>query len=551
MSTLPKRVERLRYLQELQTRAQELEARKYNSQPVLWAKERLGEYLWAKQREICESVVLNRYTAVQSCHDAGKSFVASRVGSWWLDAHTLGEAFLVSTAPTAAQVEAILWREITRAHKKGNLAGRIVSAGFPQWKMDDGELIGYGRKPNDYDDSAFQGIHARYPLIIVDEAGGVPRGLFDAVDALATNEDARVLAIGNPDDPGSHFAQICKPNSGWNVIRIDGLRTPNMTATEIGSGRYPLLAALMAEEGIEPNDEAVPEGIRPLLLSPLWVEERLHRWVGPVSEGEQTIGQKAAQSALFTAKVRGLFPESGMSGVIPLGWVERAIDRWRDWNARRMHNHDLPGRRVIGVDVAREGEDETCIVIRQGWAVEEIRRYAGLDTMETVDRTLQVLDYPQALSVVDVIGVGAGVVDRLRQMRRDVIAFNASAQSGRRDVTGEFGFQNDRAAAWWRMRELLDPSKGSQVMLPDDDHMRVDLTAPRWSIKQGAKIAIESKDDIRKRLGRSTDTGDAVVQSFWVDGLPINAYDGAGAVDWTSERIPDGAIPWGNDEEFV
>ena len=73
------------------------------------------------------------------------------------------------------------------------------------------ELVAFVRKPADHDQSAFQGIHALRPLILVDEVCGVPKSIFDAVDALATNSNARVLAIGNPDDPASHFAQICTP----------------------------------------------------------------------------------------------------------------------------------------------------------------------------------------------------------------------------------------------------------------------------------------------------------------------------------------------------
>ncbi|WP_262402743.1 hypothetical protein [Actinomadura sp. CNU-125] len=231
----------------------------YRTDPVGWVRDKLGEHLWSKQAEIAQSLVTNRYTAVQSCHDAGKSFTASRLTAWWLDVHPPGEAFVVTTAPTAAQVSAILWREIGKAHKKGRLFGRITGGTVPEWKLADGEIVAYGRKPADYDQAAFQGIHARYVLVIVDEACGIPRSLFDAVDALATNEAARVLAIGNPDDPASHFSEICRPGSGWNIIRIDGLATPNMTAEAVAGHRA--LADLFEREGLEPSSEPIPEGL--------------------------------------------------------------------------------------------------------------------------------------------------------------------------------------------------------------------------------------------------------------------------------------------------
>src|SRR6185503_5507907 len=89
--------------------------------PVKWAKEKLNESLWSKQREIIYSVRDNRRTAVKSCHSAGKSFLAARAICWFLDSSVIGESFCVSSAPTFRQVRAILWREISRAHAKGNL----------------------------------------------------------------------------------------------------------------------------------------------------------------------------------------------------------------------------------------------------------------------------------------------------------------------------------------------------------------------------------------------------------------------------------------------
>jgi hypothetical protein len=86
--------------------------------PVGWVEGRLGEFLWRKQREIAASVRDNRRTAVKSCHNAGKSFLASRIAAWWLDTHPPGEAFVVSTAPTYKQVHAILWEEIRGAARR-------------------------------------------------------------------------------------------------------------------------------------------------------------------------------------------------------------------------------------------------------------------------------------------------------------------------------------------------------------------------------------------------------------------------------------------------
>jgi len=122
---------------------------------------------------------------------------------------------------------------------------------------------------------------------------------------------------------------------------------------------------------------------------------------------------------------------------------------------------------------------------------------------------------------VDVIGIGAGVVDRLVEQDFPVEPFNASERTVRTDESGELGFTNKRSAAWWNLRELLDPdSQWDPISLPPDDNLIGDLTSPLWKVTSGGKIQLESKDDIKKRLNRSTDDGDAVVMAFW-PGEPV------------------------------
>jgi hypothetical protein len=250
---------------------------KYLNDPVGWMVSH-GGFMWSKQRQVANSLVANRYTAVHSCHGTGKSFDASALACWWLDVHKQGEAFVVTTAPTWNQVHAILWREMRKLHRKAGLDGRLTLDA--RWymgdsghgiKLGDEELVAYGRKPADYDQAAFQGIHARYVLVIIDEACGVPKLLYDAVDSLVTNDNSRVLAIGNPDDPASQFNEVCKPGSAWNPIHISYLDTPAFTGEE------------------------VPDWLTELLISNTWVEERKKAW------GEN--------SPTYVSKVLGEFPD--------------------------------------------------------------------------------------------------------------------------------------------------------------------------------------------------------------------------------------------------
>jgi hypothetical protein len=496
--------------------------------PVRYANTTMNTSLWSEQVCILESVRDNRYTVVPSAHDLGKTFLASVASAAWLgdtDAHPLGEAFVVSTAPTAQQVSAILWREIKKHHKRCNLPGYITMGGQPEWKLDDGELVGYGRKPADYDDTGFQGLHARFVLIIADEAAGIPKQLWDAIDAIATNENARVLAIGNPKAGQTHFRSVCNVGSGWNRIHLDGLRSPNMTEQAVR--QYPELHQYMLEQGIPFSTEKVSPLLREHLLSPLWVYERMQRWGVQRSEDGTW-----STSPLWEEKVRGQFPTDDDWAVIPLSWVEAAIARWYAYD----HSREPRGQRTFAVDVARYGDDENAIADRTGYVVHSVTRFGEVDTMTTANRVRTLLEYPASRAVIDVIGVGAGVYDRLVEQGKNAMTFNSSVKTSAKDSTGEFTFPNTRSAAWWNLRELLDPSAGPTLCLPDNEQMVVDLTAPRFTYATGAKIVVEPKENTHKRLGRSPDSGDAVVMAFWVDRKdPMSIGEGF-ATQWTDSN---------------
>src|SRR4051812_2480505 len=159
--------------------------------PDLWVREALGEWPWSKQTEIMRALAAHRKVAVHSGHGIGKDWVASRVVAWWLT--TFDNALALSTAPTGAQVRSILWREIRAAHRKGRLAGYCNQT---EWVAANGDVIGMGRKPADTDEHAFQGLHEERILVVLDEAGGIPEGLFEDAEKLVTTAESRILAIG-------------------------------------------------------------------------------------------------------------------------------------------------------------------------------------------------------------------------------------------------------------------------------------------------------------------------------------------------------------------
>lgn len=470
--------------------ARRTQADRWRADPVAWVNERLGEFVWSGQARIMRSVATDPLVAVQSCHGSGKSHLAARLIAWYISVYPPGQVFAVTTAPTSAQVRAILWRYIRQVHGRAGLAGDVMQTA--EWKID-GELVAMGRKPNSYDDAAFQGLHAPVGvLVVIDEASGVDEQLWVAADSLATTPASRILAIGNPDVPGSHFHRVCTTERGWTRHTISAFDTPAFTG------------------------EQVPEAVANALVSREWVDDKRLRW------GEQ--------NPLYRAKVCAEFADSD-DGLIPLSWVRAANARWHTWNDAGAR--EVGGRRIIGVDVARYGEDATCLAIREGDVIRRIDTHHKLDTTQTTALVEAELDFPRSVAIVDVIGVGAGVVDQLRSRHRNVVAFNAAQATRRRDSTGSWKFNSSRSAAWWNLRELLDPAAGATLALPEDDELTAELCAPRWQIGTGNTLRVESKDDIRKRIGRSTDRADAVIQALW-----HNPSSGRIDRDDDGERVP-------------
>jgi hypothetical protein len=461
----PQRIERVTAF-DLVAEGIELEQRQREmaADPVVWINNVLDEEPWSKQREIAYSVRDVRRTAVKSCHDVGKSYIASRIVCWWIAAHPPGEAFVVTSAPTFQQVRAILWREIGKAHSKGRLIGTMNET---EWKIGK-ELVGFGRKPSDYSPTAFQGIHARYVLVVLDEACGVPESLWDAADTLIPNESSRILAIGNPDDPTTEFSKICKPGTDWNKISISAFDSPNFT------GEY-----------VRPE-------VSELLISPTWVEEKRKKW------GEN--------HPFWQSKVLGEFPQQSATALLPLDQLFAAARR------EIMPTEDDIAHTTIGVDVARFGNDRTVISMRQGGKARIIHKAVGNDTMETAAIVRKYIHAYQAeLAAIDTIGVGAGVFDRLSEQEEPVFAMIASARA--KDF---ITFSNARAEWYWNLREILE--RGELDIDEEDEELLSELASLQFKVDTRGRILIESKEDMKKRGLPSPDLADGLVLSF---GAPV------------------------------
>lgn len=454
----------------------------YLLDPVRFARDTFGAQPWSKQREILEALRDHDKVAVRSSHGIGKTFTAAQAVLWFLAVHA--NSRVITTAPTWTQVEQLLWRAIRGQVAKAHDAGQGEMFPRPHTtKLELGpEWFAIGQSTDQPE--RFQGHHADHLLLVVDEASGVAEAIFEAAEGFLTAEGAKVLLIGNPTQLGGQFYRaFTSESTRWHQIHVSTLDTPNYTG------------------------EQVPADVARALPRKDWAAEMAEAW------GED--------SPVYQVRVLGNFATNAADSVIPLAWVEAAQWRWREQHDR---GEDLGPLKTIGADIARTGTDRTVLAPRHGLTITELKRLPHQGTMETAGHlkgALSVMsDNPLLMptAIVDVIGIGAGVVDRLRELEVGVVAFNASEATTRRDKTGQLGFINKRAAAWWNLREMLDPANDIPVALPPDDKLTGDLTTPKWTVQSGGKIKIESKDEIRKRLGRSTDDGDAVVQAFWPEG---------------------------------
>lgn len=460
----------------------------YHDNPARFVREcirwQAGDGPTEYQLENLIALAEHRRVAVRGPHGLGKTATNAWAILWFaLTRDIAGEDWKVPTTASAwRQLTNFLWPEVRKWARRLDW-DRIGRAPFTKMelmqlnlRLETGEAFAAACS----DPATIEGVHADQVLYIYDEAKTIPAEMFDASEGAFsgagadTAQEAFALASSTPGAPDGRFYALHKREAGledWHAIHVTLEDT-------ISAGR----------------------------VSADWAEQRKRQW--------------GAKSAVFINRVLGEFASSDEDGVIPLAWVEAANERWH-----QLDLDELGPLTTVGADIARSGADRTVLALRYGNVIRELRRLPKQSTMDTagmIRGVLQANQHPvlSPVALVDVIGIGAGVVDRLRELGENVAPFNASESTNRLDRSGELGFTSKRAAAWWNLREMLDPDSKLDVALPPEDLLTGDLTAPRWRVMSGGRIQVESKDDIRKRLGRSTDDGDAVVMGFWPEGGP-------------------------------
>lgn len=430
------------------------------------------------QQDILGYFPTEHRVAVRGPHGLGKTSLLSWIILWFActrEARGI-DWKIATTAGAWHQLTHYLWPEI---HKWANLLRPEIcnSLGITPGKtllqlnlrLRHGE--GFAVASNRAE--LIEGAHATQLMYVYDEAKSIDPATWDAAEGafsgggFDTRSEAFAVAASTPGQSSGRFYEICMKRPGY--------------------------------EDWVPRHVTLEEAVKAGQISTLWANQRKRQW--------------GAHSPLYLNRVLGEFASSAADTVIPLSWIEAAQTRWQSWKAK---GSALPDMDQVAVDVGRGG-NKTVIAPRHDNIIPKLIRTNVADTMIVADTVKDILEQnPGAYAMIDVVGIGAGVFDRLRQLQKPCHAFNAGSKSPFTDVSGELTFVNRRAEAWWRMRELLDPnSPGDQIIIPEDKEGIIagDLSEPKWH-DPGGRILVEEKEEVARRLGRSTDDGDAIIMAF-------------------------------------
>ena len=481
--------------------------------PINFACNTLRVEPWHKQKQILNAIAANRSVAVRSCNGAGKTFTAAVVILWWLMSYD--NAIVITTAPSERQVREILWRELRNLYVpiRDKIGGKLTRTRLEFSP----KRYAYGFSTNTED--RFQGFHSGNILVIVDEASGVDEFIYNAISGVTTSRNSKLLLIGNPHGyAGTFYNAFHKDRKQFETIHISAFDLPafkdqGITEENIKDVEYPdpitddtddtddipagntvfparntVIPAdntvFPAEAGIQGNINYADSLIG--LSSPQWALDLFNRQ-GP-------------QSSVYQTRVLGQFPEEADDTLIPLRDVEAAVKR----------NSPIPPdtKPVMGVDVARFGNDKTVIIIRQGPRVLHIDELRKSDIVNTTGAVITAaLRYKVKDIIVDEIGVGAGVLDNLKADRR----FNAQGLNGSNSPSNNEKYLNLRAEVFDGLRQRF---ADGDVAMPNDPELISQLASLTYKYNARGQLQLESKDQIRSVGRQSPDKADAIALAF-------------------------------------
>ena len=429
-----------------------------------------GPRKWQREvlTDLAEHIKTNRgkidFDTLREAISSGRGIGKSALVSWltiWMLSTRIGSTTIIS-ANSEAQLRSVTWAEITKwlamslnshwfevsatrlmpAKWITELVERDLKKGTRYWGVE-------GRLWSAENPDAYAGVHNfDGVMVIFDEASGIDDGIWSVTSGFFTeNTPNRFwLAFSNPRRNTGYFYETFHSKREFWKTKVVDART------------------------VEGTDKAVYQ---------------------------QIIDEYGADSSQAHVEVYGEFPNAGDDQFISSGLVDDAMTRPK--------YQDMSAPIIIGVDPARFGADATVIAIRQGRDIVRIDRHRGDDTMTVVGHIIEVIEeFKPALTVIDEGGLGAGIVDRLKEQRYKIKGVNFGNKSAKPIMYG-----NKRAEMWGSMREWL-----KSASIPKDRFLKTDLISPMMKPDSKGTIFLESKKDMKARGLASPDAADAICVTF-------------------------------------
>jgi hypothetical protein len=360
----------------------------------------------------------------------------------------------------------------------------------------------------------FSGKHAPFLLFIVDEGDAVPGEVYKGIESCMSGGFARLLIMFNPRGEYGPVAQMEKKKLG-NVISLSAFNHPNVI-----SGEEIIPGAVNRETTVR----RVNEWTRPLAPDEkddaecFELPEYLVGCVAKSLSGDMypplPAGFRKVENPAFYYMVLGKYPPQAETQLISRAWIEAAISRWHTYVATYGERPPVDSAQV-GLDVAEYGKDWNVLTYRFGGWVPKPTRWQGIDTDATAIRANSEVNQNgwRVYVHVDATGVGSGVAPRMTRLGTNADSIKVASSPTYETELGQFFMLRDQL--WWSCREWLrdEPNHPSFAMLPPDDDLVEELSAPLYSVRNG-KVRVTDKDTMREMLGRSPDKADSLCLTF-------------------------------------
>jgi hypothetical protein len=443
---------------------------RWRGDPALFAREALNFEPWAKQRDIMRAVFTHPRVAVKSGHKIGKSRLAAGCALGFVSLYP--GARVIMTSASARQIRSILWREIGMLLRGARLPLGTELARDPGTGIqfpDGREIVGFSTN----EPERMAGISGANVLFIIDEASGVPEPIFEAIEGNRAG-GARVLLLSNPTKLSGEFhAAFHGKRQFYKLFTVSSRMTPN--ATGVGKPR-------------------------PGLATKEWCDEKAIEW--------------GVESSLYQVRVDGEFPRQGASAVIPLAWVEEALERMLGY----LEEPFEPSMGLdVGVDPGRFGDDPSAVAAVRGELAYPIRQVRNLDGPELAGFVLDIVREmrqpgEKVRIKVDDIGIGASCYDALNPKHNDTtkaLGLEVHAVSSSEKATSD-GYSNLRAQLWFGIREWIRDG-----LLHSDSQLEAELVATEYGFDARGRRTVTKKDDLKTALGRSPNSADALALAVY------------------------------------